>query len=66
MANPIASIRTLYSETISEMKKCTWPTRTELSQATTAVLSSLVLLAVMVLVFDWFFQFCVRMMTGMN
>lgn len=66
MANPVAYIRTLYAETMAEMKKCTWPTRNELKQATGAVLSSLVILAVMVLIFDWVFQIAVRLLTGMN
>ena len=30
MTNPVAAIQKLYSETIRELKKCTWPTRKEL------------------------------------
>lgn len=66
MTNPIVALRNLYSETVAEMKKCTWPTKHELYEATSVVLSSLVLLTVTVMVFDWVFQVGVRFISGMN
>ncbi|MGN0866849.1 MAG: preprotein translocase subunit SecE [Oligosphaeraceae bacterium] len=65
MTNPIKAIQNLYFETVAEMKKCTWPTRKELIRSTAVVLTSLALLTVMVLVFDWVSQGFVRLIAGM-
>lgn len=66
MANPIKAIQRIYNETVAEIKKCTWPTRKELYGYTSAVLSGLLILTVMVMIFDKVFQFGVGMVTGMN
>lgn len=66
MTNPIKAIQALYFETVAEMKKCTWPTKKELGRSTAVVLTSLAILTVMVMFFDWFFQFGVRLIAGMN
>ena len=64
MKNPIKAISTLYQETMSEMRKCTWPSRSELYESTILVVSSLIVLSVVVTVADKLLLFCVRMITG--
>lgn len=66
MANPVTAIQKLYSETIRELKKCTWPTRKELFESTRAVLSGLVIMTVVVAILDGVFAMAVRLVTGMN
>ena len=66
MANPVTAIQKLYSETIRELKKCTWPTRKELFESTRAVISGLVIMTVVVAVLDGVFAMAVRLVTGMN
>ena len=66
MTNPIQAIRTIYKETIAELKKCTWPTRKELYEYVSVVLSGLVIFTVTVMVYDIVFQFAVKYITGMN
>ena len=65
MTNPIKAIQKVYFETMAEMKKCTWPTKKELWRSTGVVLSSLAILTIMVMVFDWVFQAGVRLVAGM-
>ena len=66
MTNPVAAIQKLYSETIRELKKCTWPTRKELFESTRAVISGLVIMTVVVAVRDGVFAAAVRLIAGMN
>ena len=66
MTNPVAAIQKLYSETIRELKKCTWPTRKELFESTRAVISGLVIMTVVVAVLDGVFAYAVRLIAGMN
>ncbi len=66
MVNPVKAIQNLYFETVEEMKKCTWPTKKELVRSTGVVLTSLAILTVMVMIFDWVFQSAVRLIAGMN
>ena len=66
MVNPVKAIQKVYFETVAEMKKCTWSTKKELTQSTSTVLSSLLILTVMVMIFDWVFQYGVRLIAGMN
>ncbi len=65
MSNPITAIKTLYSETVSEMKKCTWPTKNELFESAVVVISSLVILSVFVVVADQIVGTLIRLLTGM-
>ena len=44
MKNPFTSIRLFYKETMTELKKATWPTKTELRDSTIVVLLATVLL----------------------
>jgi len=64
MKNPVAAITTLYNETMSEMRKCTWPTRHELYESTILVISSLIILSVVVTVADKVLLLLVRLITG--
>lgn len=64
MKNPITAITTLYNETMSEMRKCTWPGRSELYESTVLVISSLIVLSLFVTVADKVLLLCVRLITG--
>jgi len=64
MKNPVAAITTLYNETMSEMRKCTWPTRNELYESTILVISSLIILSLVVTVSDKALLLLVRLITG--
>ncbi|MBQ4479283.1 MAG: preprotein translocase subunit SecE [Victivallales bacterium] len=66
MTNPVTAIQKLYSETVRELKKCTWPTRKELFESTRAVISGLVIMTVVVAVLDGIFAMAVRLVAGMN
>ena len=66
MSNPVTAIQKIYSETIRELKKCTWPTRKELFESTRAVISGLVIMTVVVAVLDGVFAFAVKLIAGMN
>jgi preprotein translocase subunit SecE len=52
MLNPVTKIRTLYQDTVSELKKCTWPTRAELIESTIVVIVSVLILGAFVFVTD--------------
>lgn len=66
MKNPITLIKTLYDETVAELKKCTWPTRQELYESTLVVVSSLVIMSLFVFVADKVFLMAVNLITGMR
>ena len=66
MTNPVTAIQKLYSETVHELKKCTWPTRKELLESTRAVISGLVIMTAVVAVLDAVFAVAVRLVAGMN
>jgi len=65
MKNPIVAIRTIYHETMTEMKKCTWPTRHELYESTVVVVSCLVIMSLFVTISDKVIELGVRAITGM-
>ncbi len=65
MKNPIVAIRTIYHETMTEMKKCTWPTRRELYESTVVVVSCLVIMSLFVTISDKVIEIGVRAITGM-
>ncbi|NMA19579.1 MAG: preprotein translocase subunit SecE [Lentisphaerae bacterium] len=64
MKNPVTAITTLYKETMSEMRKCTWPTRNELYESTILVISFLIILSVVVTIADKVLLLLVRLITG--
>jgi len=52
MRNPIQQIRTFYQSTVTELKKCSWPSRDELTESTIVVIISVLILSVFVALAD--------------
>ncbi|HPY91294.1 MAG TPA: preprotein translocase subunit SecE [Lentisphaeria bacterium] len=63
MENPVVAIQRLYNETVSELKKCSWPSRQELYESTLVVVSSLIILSVFVVVVDFICEAVIRYIT---
>ncbi len=63
MWNPIAKTRVIYHETVAELKKCTWPGWSELSESTVVVILSVFILSVFVFIADWILQAVVQLLT---
>ena len=61
MRNPIEAIKELYSDTVADLKKCSWPTRRELKGETIACVSFLILMAAFLFVADQFFMMAIKM-----
>ena len=59
MANKILSF---FEETKTELKKVTWPTRTELIGSTAVVLFTTILLAAYIGFFDYFFSIAMKLL----
>jgi len=53
MKNPFRSIRVFTGETIGELKKASWPTRSELRDSTIVVLVAIAILGVFISVADF-------------
>jgi preprotein translocase subunit SecE len=53
MKNPFTKIRTFYWETLSELKKASWPTRKELVSHTIMVLTAVILLGAYIALADF-------------
>lgn len=53
MKNPFRSIRIFTAETITELKKATWPTFPELRESTAVVLVAVAIMGVFVAVADF-------------
>ena len=64
IADLIVRIRTLYQNTLAELKKCTWPTRQELAESTIVVIVSVVALSLFVLLADAASRKIVALLTG--
>jgi preprotein translocase subunit SecE len=52
MENPIPKIRKYCGETVEEIKRCSWPSRSELIQHTAMVISAVILLTVFIAATD--------------
>ncbi len=63
MRNPIHSIRQLYQDTVSELRKCTWPTRSELIESTVVVIASVLIVAVFVAFMDYALRLVLKWVT---
>ena len=63
MINPITKITTVYHETVAELRKCTWPGWTELSESTIVVVISVAILSVFVGLTDWVVRAGVQVLT---
>lgn len=53
MANPFASIRVFYQETMQELKKSSWPNWLELRESTVVVLIAVIILGIALFTTDW-------------
>jgi preprotein translocase subunit SecE len=63
MINPIHKIREFYQATVTELKKCTWPSWPELWESTLVVIASAALLSLFVMVVDFAVRTLVRAVT---
>jgi preprotein translocase subunit SecE len=63
MESPIHHVRQFCQETLTELRKCTWPTRTELTESTLVVITSVIILGVFVALVDWVTQTVIRLVT---
>ena len=63
MKNPITAIQKYYSETVEQLKKCTWPTGKELRESTVLVISATLFLTLAVFFADQICEFVVRYVT---
>ena len=53
MKNPFRAARVFYGETVSELKKASWPTKTELRESTGIVLIGIVILGSFITLTDF-------------
>ncbi len=53
MKNPFRKARVFYAETTTELKKASWPTRTELRDSTIAVIIAMLLLGIYIALIDF-------------
>ena len=64
MKNPFRSIRIFAGETMGELKKASWPTRTELRDSTIVVLVSIAIMGVFIAVGDFSLANVVNLFTS--
>ena len=64
MKNPFTSIRLFYKETMSELKKASWPTKTELRDSTLVVLIAMVILGSFIALTDFSLMNGVELLTS--
>jgi preprotein translocase subunit SecE len=53
MRNPFTSIRRFYGETVTELKKASWPSKVELRDSTVVVLIAVVILGTYIALVDF-------------
>jgi preprotein translocase subunit SecE len=53
MRNPFRKIRIFAVETVQELRKASWPTRTELRDSTIVVIIAVILLGAYISLADW-------------
>ena len=63
MINPIEKITTVYHETLSELRQCTWPGWSELVDSTLVVIVSVGILTAFVGVTDWVVKAVIQLLT---
>ncbi|MGH8019066.1 MAG: preprotein translocase subunit SecE [Opitutaceae bacterium] len=64
MKNPFRSIRIFSGEMVGELKKATWPTRTELRDSTLVVIVAVIILGVFTSIADFSLSNVVLLFTG--
>jgi len=65
MKNPFTSIRLFYKETMAELKKASWPTKTELRDSTFVVLIATAILGSFIALTDFSLMNGVELMTSL-
>jgi preprotein translocase subunit SecE len=65
MKNPFSRIRLFYNETIVELKKASWPSKTELRDSTFVVLIATVILGTFIAVTDFSLMNGVKLLTSL-
>lgn len=65
MKNPFTSIRLFYKETMTELKKASWPTKTELRDSTFVVLVATVILGSFIALTDFSLMNGVELLTSL-
>ena len=63
MVNPFRKTRQFYHETVIELKKTVWPTRTELRNSTVVVIITIFLLGGFIVIADFSVYSWVQMLT---
>ena len=64
MKNPFRSVRIFAGETVGELKKATWPTRSELRDSTLVVLIAMVILGFFTSIADFSLYQVVNLFTS--
>ncbi|MDQ8195495.1 preprotein translocase subunit SecE [Coraliomargarita sp. SDUM461004] len=64
MKNPFTSIRLFYKETLTELKKASWPSKVELRDSTIVVLLATVILGFYVALIDFSLMNGVELLTS--
>ena len=64
MKNPFSTIRIFVNETLTELKKATWPTLMELRDSTIVVLVSIAIVGLFIAVADFSLANVVNLFTG--
>jgi preprotein translocase subunit SecE len=65
MKNPFSRIRLFYNETMVELKKASWPSKTELRDSTFVVLIATVILGTFIAVTDFSLMNGVKLLTSL-
>lgn len=60
MKNPIPRIKEYYGETVQEVKKCSWPSKSDLGQHTLLVIVGIIILTGFITVSDIALQYIVQ------
>lgn len=63
MKNPFSSIRLFYKETLAELKKASWPSKTELRDSTVVVLLATAILGSFIALTDFSLSNGVELLT---
>lgn len=64
MKNPFSSIRLFYKETLTELKKASWPSKVELRDSTIVVLVATILLGSFIALTDFSLMNGVELLTS--
>ena len=64
MKNPFRNIRIFAGETLVELKKATWPTKTELRDSTIVVIVAIAIVGLFIAVADFSLANVVNLFTG--